>query len=333
MQLLTTQRIIANGLAQLRFEEVWPEHRGPRPDGAPLGDSGFAQARRAARARRPGRRRAGAQGRRLQPVAPHADARPLGRLATSCGEAGLRAAFFTGHEGQRRRTQNIVDFHDDPAVRVLFATDAGGVGLNLQRAASCCVNLELPWNPAVLEQRIGRIYRLGQKAPIDVYNLVTQTCIEARIAGLVSAKKALFTGLFDGDSNEVQFERSGAFLERLQHLVTPVAAPELPPVVDEPVEAQAAVEQALDDVVAEADESGDAVPAAETVGAAAASPAPLPAVQPDAVRRLFSQLTIPPEGGRRRPHRRASRGGGWPRGAVRGHGQPLEAEHDAALRL
>jgi SNF2 family DNA or RNA helicase len=44
-----------------------------------------------------------------------------------------------------------VDFHDDPACRVLFATDAGGVGLNLQRAASACVNIELPWNPAVLE--------------------------------------------------------------------------------------------------------------------------------------------------------------------------------------
>ena len=65
---------------------------------------------------------------------------------------GVRAAFFTGEEGQKRRTQNIVDFHDDPACRVLFATDAGGVGLNLQRAASACINIELPWNPAVLEQ-------------------------------------------------------------------------------------------------------------------------------------------------------------------------------------
>src|SRR5207244_12167344 len=72
---------------------------------------------------------------------------------------GVRPAFFTGEESQKRRTQNIVDFHDAPACRVLFATDAGGVGLNLQRAASACINIELPWNPAVLEQRIGRIYR------------------------------------------------------------------------------------------------------------------------------------------------------------------------------
>ena len=80
-------------------------------------------------------------------------------------ENGLRAGFFTGAEGQQRRTQNIVEFHDDPDHRLLFASDAGGVGLNLQHAANCVINLELPWNPAVLEQRIGRIYRLGQKQP------------------------------------------------------------------------------------------------------------------------------------------------------------------------
>jgi SNF2 family DNA or RNA helicase len=58
-----------------------------------------------------------------------------------------------------------------------------------------CITLELPWNPAVLEQRIGRIHRLGQKRPIDVYNLVSRACIEERIAGLVAGKRALFKGL------------------------------------------------------------------------------------------------------------------------------------------
>jgi SNF2 family DNA or RNA helicase len=80
---------------------------------------------------------------------------------------GVRAAFFTGQEGQKRRAQNIVDFNDDPACRALFATDAGRVGLNLQRAATACINIELPWNPAVLEQRIGGIHRLGQCHPIE----------------------------------------------------------------------------------------------------------------------------------------------------------------------
>jgi hypothetical protein len=134
---------------------------------------------------------------------------------------GLRTLFFTGQEGIRRRTQNLVDFHDDPQAAVLFLSDAGGVGLNLQRAANACINLELPWNPAVLEQRIGRIHRIGQKRPIDVYNLVSRACIEERIAGIVSDKRALFRGLFEGSSDEIKFERSSSLLHVLERLVVP----------------------------------------------------------------------------------------------------------------
>jgi SNF2 family DNA or RNA helicase len=122
----------------------------------------------------------------------------------------VRAAFFIGEESQKRRTQNIVEFHDDPACRVLFATDAGGVSLNLQRAASACINIELLWNPAVFKQRIGRIYRLGQNRPIDVHKLVSEPGIESRISDLVGTKQAFFTGLFDGTTDEVAFE--GSFL-------------------------------------------------------------------------------------------------------------------------
>ena len=117
--------------------------------------------------------------------------------------------------------QNIVEFHDDPAFSILFTSDAGGVGLNLQRAASCVINLELPWNPAVLEQRIGRIYRLGQKQPIDVYNLVCEQGIESRIADLVGNKQAFFKGLFDGDSDTVKFDQAGSFLARVRKLYDP----------------------------------------------------------------------------------------------------------------
>ncbi|MFW6023461.1 MAG: DEAD/DEAH box helicase [Myxococcota bacterium] len=228
MQLLTTQRIIANGLAQLRFESVWPSIRTvTRPDEALLSTLNapkllelrslvewlaVEQERKIV---------VFSQWRRMLTLA-HWAVHPL------LDEAGLRAAFFTGTEGQKRRMQNVVELHEDPSLRLLFATDAGGVGLNLQRAASVCINLDLPWNPAVLEQRIGRIYRLGQDEPIDVYNLVGQNCIEERIAGVVANKKALFTGLFDGTSDEVAFEESGSFLSRLEHVVQPVD-----PVLDE----------------------------------------------------------------------------------------------------
>src|SRR5262249_23999125 len=131
--------------------------------------------------------------------------------------------FFTGAESQRRRTQNIVEFHDDPTFCVLFSSDAGGVGLNLQRASNCVINLELPWNPAVLEQRIGRIYRLGQKTPIDVYNLVSEQAIESRISFLVDPKQAFFKGLFDGETDTVRFGEASNFLSRVKKLIDPSA--------------------------------------------------------------------------------------------------------------
>lgn len=132
-----------------------------------------------------------------------------------------------GKEKQKRRTQNIVDFHDDDRVRVLLASDAGGVGLNLQRAANCCINIELPWNPAVLEQRVGRIYRLGQNKHVSVYNLVNEEGIEARIAALVGSKRALSKGLFDSESNEIKYEEGGRLMSQLEKLVEPVIVPGL----------------------------------------------------------------------------------------------------------
>ncbi len=85
------------------------------------------------------------------------------------------------------------------------------------------INLDLPWNPAVLEQRIGRIYRLGQKKPIDVYNLVSEQGIESRISVLVDSKQAFFKGLFDGETDTVHFGEASNFLSRIKKLIDPSA--------------------------------------------------------------------------------------------------------------
>jgi hypothetical protein len=168
------------------------------------------------------------------------------------------------------------------------------VGLNLQRAANACINLELPWNPAVLEQRIGRIHRLGQKRPIDVYNLVSRACIEERIAGIVSDKRALFRGLFEGSSDEVKFERSSSLLHVLERLVVPSAA-SMPPTeepessLDEPANESTTseVEQMVDS--AEPPRPDASEPMAErplVLSLPAAGPVPLP------VSRLFDALRV-----------------------------------------
>lgn len=108
----------------------------------------------------------------------------------------------------RKRGELIARFRNDPECRVFLSTDAGGVGLNLQ-AASAVVNFEPPWNPARLEQRIGRVHRLGQTHPVQVIHLLTEESIEERVWETLKLKKALFTGLFDSTSDEVSFAKLG----------------------------------------------------------------------------------------------------------------------------
>jgi hypothetical protein len=225
MALLTKQRVICNGLAQLYFDSDWPRIMNGPP--APETLAGLF-APKLATLRGLIEQVVIAQGRKAVVFSQWRSMLRLAEWATRdlLREAGMRAVFFTGAESAKLRERAIVELHDDPAVSVMFLSDAGGVGLNLQRAASVCVNLELPWNPAVLEQRIGRIYRLGQKQPIDVYNLVTEEGIEANIAKLVGQKSAVFSSLFDGTSNEVIFDGQASFMEGVKKLVEPVVIPE-----------------------------------------------------------------------------------------------------------
>lgn len=258
MQLLTQQRIVSNGMAQLQFEEVWPTYSGARADDALLSSTCSPKL--------PELRRLLAelvleQGRK---VVVFSQWRRMLRLCEWAvrdllEEQGLSSVFFTGEESQRQRTQNIVEFHEDPSVRVMFSSDAGSVGLNLQRAANACINLELPWNPAVLEQRIGRIYRLGQEHPIDVFHLVTEYGIEARIAGLLGNKRALFSGLFDGTSDSVRFDTPTSFLSQVERLVEPVEVPTF--ISDDGPEL--AREEADDTGPSGHDEGGDLTPSEE----------------------------------------------------------------------
>jgi SNF2 family DNA or RNA helicase len=227
MSLMTQQRVICNGLAQRDFEETWPAlARGQRPSEASL--RGLFSPK-LVEFRELINNLVVTQGRKVVVFSQWKRMLRLADWAVSdvLEDGGARAVYFTGEESQKRRTQNIVDFHDDPRARVFFATDAGGVGLNLQRAASACVHLDLPWNPAVMEQRSGRIYRLGQTSPVEIYSLVSSSGIESRIASIVGSKKALFDGLFDGVTDAVQFEKGGSFMANLHKELGPLLPSDL----------------------------------------------------------------------------------------------------------
>jgi len=132
--------------------------------------------------------------------------------------------FVSLHGGvpSRKREGLLSTFRNDASCRVFLSTDAGGVGLNLQ-SASIVVNLDLPWNPAVLEQRIGRVYRHGQGKPVSVINLISRGSIEERMQGVLQFKSSLFSGVFDGGSDEVMMGEST--FKRFMHDVEEIAHP------------------------------------------------------------------------------------------------------------
>ena len=120
---------------------------------------------------------------------------------------GVAYEYLHGGVPSAKRKDLINNFSNDPEKRIFLSTDAGGVGLNLQKA-NVIINLDLPWNPAVLEQRIGRVHRLGQTKPVMVINLISKGTIEHRILGVIGFKKSIFEGVLDGGEDQVVMDES-----------------------------------------------------------------------------------------------------------------------------
>jgi superfamily II DNA or RNA helicase len=144
-------------------------------------------------------------------------------------EKKMGYVLFHGGVPSSKRKALIDRFRDDPECRVFLSTDAGGVGLNLQHA-SVVLNMDLPWNPAVLEQRIGRVHRLGQKQLVRVVNFVSSASIEEGMLEVLKFKKSLFQGVLDGGEKDISMggTRLTKFMESVEAVTkaTPVIAPE-----------------------------------------------------------------------------------------------------------
>lgn len=136
-------------------------------------------------------------------------------------EAGIQFVELSGKVPVKKRQALIDEFTHNSACQVFLSTDAGGTGLNLQ-AADCVINFELPWNPARLNQRIGRVNRIGQKSKcINVINLITKDSIEEKILAGIQLKTDLFKGVFDGGVDLVEFsrEKRTEMLNRLREMM------------------------------------------------------------------------------------------------------------------
>jgi SNF2-related domain/Helicase conserved C-terminal domain len=132
---------------------------------------------------------------------------------------GLGYVSFHGGVPSEKRPALVERFRDDPACRVFLSTDAGSTGLNLQHA-STLVNMDLPWNPAILEQRIARIHRMGQVRPVQVVNFVAKGTIEEGMLSVLAFKRSLSAGILDGGSGEISLggSRLNRFMKDVENV-------------------------------------------------------------------------------------------------------------------
>ena len=147
--------------------------------------------------------------------------RMLSLVQERLDDAGIEFAWHVGAVPQNKRRREIIRFREDPDCRVFLSSESGGVGLNLQ-VANAVINLDLPWNPAKLEQRIARAWRKLQKKVVSVINLVAENTIEHRMLYLLDAKQGLSDAVLDSPTEDGTMDLpSGrqAFLERLEHVL------------------------------------------------------------------------------------------------------------------
>ena len=110
-------------------------------------------------------------------------------IAAAVRELGQKAEGFHGGMSSAERHAAVERFR--AGARVLVATDIGGEGQNLQ-FCSTLVNFDLPWNPAQIEQRIGRLHRMGQTEAVRVFNLCSKGTVEDRVLDVLDRRLHLF---------------------------------------------------------------------------------------------------------------------------------------------
>ena len=155
---------------------------------------------------------------------------------------GRADAVVTIHGGTRREDRRAIreDFTHNPDTRILVATDAAGEGLNLQ-AAHLMINYDLPWNPNRIEQRFGRIHRIGQRNTCRLWNLVAEDTREGhvftRLLEKMEVQRSAYGGrLFDvlGDAFRDQ-PLSKLLMDAIRYGDDPARRAELDRVVDDQV--------------------------------------------------------------------------------------------------
>lgn len=115
--------------------------------------------------------------------------RTLHHLQRLLEQAGIAYSTFSGEQNSEEKDAAVEELRT--TVPVMICTDSGGEGRNLQ-FADTLINYDLPWNPMRIEQRIGRVHRIGQTQEVFIFNLCTAGTLEARILQLLNDKIRMF---------------------------------------------------------------------------------------------------------------------------------------------
>ena len=192
-------------------------------------------------------------------------------------ERGIGYVSFHGGVPSDKRPALVERFRNDPDCRVFLSTDAGAAGLNLQHA-STLVNMDLPWNPALLEQRIGRIHRLGQKRPVQIVNFVAKGTIEEGMLSVLAFKRSLSAGILDGGQGEISLggSRLSRFMKEVERVTGRMGEGEaMAPAEEAGSVASAVVESPVERDAAESSVvAGDLATPADASAPEAAAPGP-----------------------------------------------------------
>jgi superfamily II DNA/RNA helicase len=145
-------------------------------------------------------------------------------------ELGLKVGIINGSSGQRNQ-ETIARFRTDPPeIRAIVSTEAGSEGINLQ-IANVLINFDLPWNPMIVEQRIGRVQRLGSlHKNVIIYNVMLAGTFEEYIVGRLMTKLQMATDAI-GDIESLleasgvgDGEEGAGFDEKIRELVVATLA-------------------------------------------------------------------------------------------------------------
>ncbi|MCD4718673.1 MAG: DEAD/DEAH box helicase, partial [Desulfobacula sp.] len=159
-------------------------------------------------------------------------------VAKHLSDAKIPFVELSGKVPVKKRQKLIDEFSNNPECKIFLSTDAGGTGLNLQ-AADCVINFELPWNPAKLNQRTGRVNRIGQTSKcINVINLIAKRSIEEKILSGIQMKTDLFKSVFEDGSDFVDFssEKKAGLINRLREMMGETPDELAKPEPNDPVE-------------------------------------------------------------------------------------------------